>query len=103
MIRRRNGGKLIRGHEPEEDVNPMAVTGNIVDAMLVLAVGMMLALVTHHGVDLAQGRSSMQELENAESIPEEQVKEVETNEGLEKKGVAYQDPETGKFYIRQEE
>ncbi|MGI6258178.1 MAG: DUF2149 domain-containing protein [Anaerovoracaceae bacterium] len=99
---RRSGSKLIRGNGADEDVSPMEGTANIVDIMLVLAVGMMLALVMNYKVDL-NPEASMRELENAETLSEDEVKEVESNKGLQEKGVVYMDPETGKYYIREGE
>lgn len=98
---RRSGSRLMGRSTTEEDVSPMESTTNIVDIMLVLAVGMMLALVMNYKVDL-NPEASMRELENAEKLPEDQVKKVESNQGLQEKGVVYMDPDTGKYYIREE-
>lgn len=102
MLRRKRGG-LGRYVEAEnEDINPMDGMGNLSDAMLVLAVGMMLAMLTHWNVDITQP-GAVEELENTQTLSEEEVQEVEANESLEELGVVYQDPDTGKFYVRVEE
>ena len=96
---RRNGKNLWQNEEPGEDVNPMEGTGNLADAMLVLAVGMMLAVVINWKVDFST-QSKVQELKQAQELTDDQVKQVESNDALKEKGVVYEDPETGKLYIR---
>lgn len=100
MIRRKTGGRLRRQFHREEDVNPMEGTSNLADAMLVLAVGIMLALIMNWNVDLTDV-VDMEELD-AESLSEEEVEAVEQDQALQEKGVVYQDPDTGKYYIKVE-
>lgn len=101
MIRRKKGGRLQRQRHVEEDINPMDGTSNLADAMLVLAVGMMLALIMNWNVDLTTV-IDVEELD-ANSLSEEEVQEVEQDQALMEKGVVYQDPATGKYYIKVEE
>lgn len=98
-MRRKKGGRLSGYMEMEETGNPMDYMGNLADAMLVLAVGMMLALITNWNVDISQP-TALQELEDAHTLSEEEMQEVEANDGLEQMGVVYQDPVTGKFFVR---
>lgn len=101
MIKRKNGGRVSRyRHEASEDVNPMDSTGNLADAMLVLAVEIMLALIMNWNVDLSQ----FVDLDdvNTSDLSEEQVDEVEEDKALQEKGMVYQDPATGKYYIKVE-
>lgn len=65
MIRRKRGGRLDRSDGYEEDINPMEGTGNLADAMLVLALGMMIAVIMSWSVDFSTPSSSMKELNNA--------------------------------------
>ena len=51
MKRRRRRGERFS----EESVDPMNYVSNLSDAMLVLAVGMMLALIVHWNVDISTG------------------------------------------------
>lgn len=51
-IRNRRNRRFSGAFLDEEDVNPMDYVSNLSDAMLVLAVGMMLALVVAWNVDL---------------------------------------------------
>ena len=54
MKRRRRRGERFS----EESVDPMNYVSNLSDAMLVLAVGMMLALIVHWNVDISTGGRS---------------------------------------------
>ena len=104
-----------------ESVDPMHYLSNLSDAMLVLAVGMMLALIVHWNVDISTGGRSdnlsgdtvAAEGEGGQSIidrdsavtftpePLEQMDatEGESDEGMEKLGEVYYDAATGKYYI----
>lgn len=104
-----------------ESVDPMHYLSNLSDAMLVLAVGMMLALIVHWNVDIStgghsdnvNGSSVAAEGESGKSIidrdsavtftPEQleqmDATESESDEGMEKLGEVYYDAATGKYYI----
>lgn len=101
MLRRFGGGRLSASQKTQEDVNPMLGMSNLVDAMLILAVGIMLALIMHWNVDVATVQD-VEELNNAENLNDNQVEKIENNQGLQEKGVVYQDPETGKYYVKVE-
>ena len=53
------------------DVNPMTYMGNLSDAMLVLAVGIMLALVMAYNVQLDQSVEATDAEQRAEELQEE--------------------------------
>lgn len=101
MIRRKHGGRFSGYRRPEEDANPMESTGNLTDVMLVLAVGMMLAVVINWNVKLDR-LIDVNEID-ANTLDDKQVEEVEGDNALQEKGLVYQDPETGKYYIKVEE
>ena len=91
----------------EAEVNPMDGVANLADAMLVLAVGIMLALILNWNVDISavRGDTSL-ETEEALSFTEEDMTQTEALEGqgeLEKLGAVYYDPATGLYYIIEEE
>ena len=91
----------------EAEVNPMDGVANLADAMLVLAVGIMLALILNWNVDISavRGETSL-ETEEALSFTEEDMTQTEALEGqgeLEKLGAVYYDPATGLYYIIEEE
>lgn len=99
----------------EGDINPMDGVANLADVMLCLAVGIMLALITHWNVDInvsgATGTPGAPGAENATEIAEDQLNKVdqdkvninEHGEGYEHMGQVYKDPETGQIYIVTEE
>lgn len=100
-----------------EDVNPMNYLSNLSDVMLILAVGIMLALVVHWNVDItasggqAQGNtgengSVLVDKDHAVTMTGEELARLQEQSGvtgggesLEKRGEVYYDAETGTYYI----
>ena len=104
-----------------ESVDPMHYLSNLSDAMLVLAVGMMLALIVHWNVDIStggrsdnlsgdtvaaegEGGQSIIDRDSAVTFTPEQLEQMdategESDEGMEKLGEVYYDAATGKYYI----
>ena len=104
--RRRRGDRF-----SEESVDPMNYVSNLSDAMLVLAVGMMLALIVHWNVDIStggrssenvgetvaaegQGGQSAIDRDDALSFTPEELEQMdstegETDEGMEKLGEVF--------------
>ena len=92
----------------ETTVNPMDGLGNLADAMLVLAVGIMLALILNWKVDItAVGTQSSKQAEQVDqteqqiaidendlSDSEEQIDESD----MQRIGELYYDEETGTYY-----
>jgi hypothetical protein len=91
----------------DEDVNPMNYVSNLSDVMLILATGIMLALIIHWQIDVDATSSEEttqteeegsvdvtttftdDDLENSQDVPD----------SLEKLGAVYYDAETGTYYI----
>lgn len=105
-----------------ESVDPMQYLSNLSDAMLVLAVGMMLALIVHWNVDISTSGGVMSDSgisyaaegdggnadidkDNALHFSEDELAQMETQdiedsgEGMEKLGEVYYDAATGQYYI----
>ncbi|MGI6452340.1 MAG: DUF2149 domain-containing protein [Syntrophomonadaceae bacterium] len=86
----------------EED-NPLEGAINIVDAMLVFACGLMLALAIHWNVDLGLGqRINVKQGQEVTDAPEIRNDLIETQgEGklYQKMGTVYKDPETGQLFM----
>ncbi len=87
------------------DFDPMASVANVVDAMLVLCVGLLVALVAYWNLDMAE----MQEILMDEEVTEVE-EDIETMDQIAEGGTAYtelgtvyQDPATGKMYMLSEE
>ncbi|MDO4841306.1 MAG: DUF2149 domain-containing protein [Phoenicibacter congonensis] len=105
MIRRRNATFSSRNFsfEADDDVNPMETVANLSDVMLVFAVALMLAIVTHWGVDISSNLTTF-DSEDMEAIDEAQTEDVIQNStsGYEELGRAYKDPTTGEVYVIQD-
>ena len=99
MMRRSGAGRLHeQAEEYEEDINPMESTSSIADVMLVLAVGMMLAVVINWNVDI--NKNTVREIENPESVNSDQISDQGGQENLVEKGTVYYDESTDKYYVR---
>ena len=100
-----NGGGLRSSYRyQEDDLDPAASLSNLADCMLVLACGMMVALVVAWNIDI----TDVTEVETTEEAQE--ISNIESITGdLESGGSAYvdmgrvyQDPVTGKLYMIEE-
>lgn len=85
-----------------EDINPLEGAINIVDAMLVFACGLMLALAINWNVDLGLGQRV--DLEQGQAVDNPQIRDdlIETQgEGqlYERMGTVYKDPATGELFM----
>ena len=86
--------------ENNEDVNPMNFVSNLSDVMLILAVGIMLALIMHWNVPINVSTEEQQKEEQAVEISEEDLEGInDLPEDLQKTGEVYYDPKTGSYYI----
>ena len=110
MLRRNGSGKLSstsgNSFSQREDVNPMATVANLVDAMLVLAVGIMLALILSWNVTVSEtgeinksGSNATYEIDGLDGAV---TQEIDANTQLQEMGTVYMDPETGKYYVMAE-
>ena len=99
--------RRLRMQREEAEVNPLDGVANLSDAMLILAVGIMLALILNWNVDISAVRGdSSADTEEALTFTEEDISESEALEGegeLEKLGAVYYDPASGTYYIIEEE
>lgn len=108
----RKKGKLLgdRGFRNHEDVNPMSYMSNLSDAMLVLAVGIMLAVVVAWNVDISTtSPDSTVNMSQVEQLQEDVLEMDVTNQnsdeavsvddfGLMEYGTVYMD-EQGNLYV----
>ena len=101
----RLSGKSLRLRQSDPPVNPMDSVSNLADAMLVLAVGIMLALIINWNVDISAGTTDKTaSTEPAISFEQDDLTEsqddAKTIEGdLTEMGKVYYDQETGTYYI----
>ena len=83
-----------------ETSDPMSSVANLSDVMLVLACGLMVAIVAFWRVDLSRISNIIDRTQMQEVVDAEQVTDTgEVGGGFESMGSAYMDPETGKVYI----
>lgn len=96
MIR---GSGLRSGRRSREDVQPMQYVANLTDVMLVLACGLMAAVITFWKVDLSRTTADTDHMERID--PSEIIQETGdvASGGFTNRGVVYEDPETGDWYI----
>ncbi len=107
MLRRNGSGRLSQtegnSFTKREEVDPMATVANLVDAMLVLAVGIMLALIVSWNLNIAENGQVSDNARKEDALSdftEEDLTDTETpSENLEKQGTVYYDPETDKYYV----
>ena len=96
---RRFGGRGAVG----EDVNPSAYIVNLADCMLVLALGVIVALVSYYNVDLT-GVSKLKEEDMKPIDPQTLPEEIgEGGTYYVEAGTVYMDPNTGQLYIVESE
>ena len=96
-------GSGLRGSNLREDadVQPMQYVANLTDVMLVLACGLMAAVINFWQVDLTRIQTAIEQ-DKLDKIDAADVIESSGNVstgGLTNKGVVYEDPKTGDLYI----
>lgn len=116
--KRRKGNRFDDG----EDINPLNYVANMSDAMLILAVGIMLALIVHWNVDVSTTGGDMSgeetpmvqgddeaDISNAITFEETDMEQIDGSEnmeegdGMDKLGEVYYDAASGKYYIIEKE
>ena len=90
------------GYMGSEDVNPMNYLSNLSDVMLILAVGIMLALILHWNVEIQSDNLSAEDRSGqTASFSEDDLMGTEKMpDSAEQMGSVYYDPETGKYYYQ---
>lgn len=91
--------------EESEDLNPMNYLSNLSDVMLVLAVGIMVALILHWNVqidntDAAQSGSSQNGQDSTVTFTQDELESQENvPDDMQRMGDVYYDKESGTYYI----
>ena len=104
---RRNGSGGLRGssaNRVREDINPMATVANLVDAMLVLAVGIMLALIISWNLNVSEAGQVTEKVDKEDAVStfsdqDLEKKKEDDSSNLEKQGSVYYDPTTDQYYV----
>lgn len=92
-----------RSRSGYEDVNPLNYVSNLSDVMLILAVGIMLALILHWDVPVGQAQqdADLQEQSTVTFSENDLDDQGEMPEDAVPVGNIYYDEETGTYYIQQ--
>ena len=105
-MNRRFGSGSLSGELPREDeINPMDGVANLADVMLVLACGLMLALIINWNVDIGGNTNSAvavnkgQEVSELDGLTGSGGEALNDDTKYEKMGTVYKDPATGKLYM----
>jgi hypothetical protein len=100
--RRYRSGRL----NVDEDINPMDGLINLADIMLVLAAGLLLALIIAWNIDIAEPGSGVVAVNQGQEVSQDMqgLKDSSSDTSpdyskYEKMGVVYKDPSTGKLYM----
>ena len=97
---RRLSARSLRSRSDDAPVNPMDSISNLADAMLVLAVGIMLALIINWNVDISSaGQTADAPADPAISFEQDDLTESQSSAGMTEMGKVYYDKETGTYYI----
>lgn len=95
------------GSWDDEEASPMWGVSNMSDVMLVLAVGIMLALVANWNLDVSTGQpkevdvnmEALEEIDDYSTVDDSEFIEKVNQNGLEEMGSIYVDRNTGKMYV----
>ena len=93
----RNGSSLRGRRIDGSEVDPMASVANVADAMLVLAVAFLLALMAYWGVALPGAEKIERDM--SELSDDVSAGDVVDGSGYERAGTVYRDPQTGELYM----
>lgn len=94
----------LRHKTAETGFNPMEGAANLADCMLVLACGLMLAVIVSWNVDFGRSETLVgieqgQQLTELDGMDESSQDSFAGSEGYEEMGKVYRDPDTGKLYM----
>ena len=104
----KNSHSLINADEEDQVSNPMDGLANLADVMLVLAVGIMLALIINWNVDISttSSQTTQQQVDTQDALEftDDQIEQASDSDdpdqqNLTQLGAVYYDKETGKYYI----
>lgn len=104
-MRLNNQRGRLRVNRKRDDFSPMEGVGNMADAMLVFACGILLALIMSWNIDVSDRGEITKSPETkyeVNGMEDGEIEEVDSNKNLEEMGKVYKDPETGKYYVVEE-
>jgi hypothetical protein len=83
-----------------DEVNPMDGLFNLADVMLVFSCGLIIALIAAWNLDVSDRLNLPTEVD---SLGENSQETIQNPDALQEMGTVYMDPETGKYYILNDE
>ena len=83
----------------DDDVDPMASMGNLVDVMLVFACALIAALLAQDPELREKLKPQVQEIQRGKELPMPPERGVHGGAGLESVGKVYRDPDSGKLIM----
>lgn len=91
----------LRVQHKQDDFNPMEGLGNLADAMLVFACGLLLALIINWNVQVSETGEIEQQQDKyeIEGVDENSTQTIDGDTSLEEMGTVYKAPATGKYYV----
>lgn len=93
----------LRVRRKQEEFSPMEGVGNMADAMLVFACGILIMLIMSWNVDVTDtGKIQQSEKYEVEGINNNVTEEIGEDTNLQEMGKVYLDPDTGKYYVIEE-
>lgn len=95
----------LRVNRKTEDFSPMEGVGNMADAMLVFACGILLALIMSWNVSVSDQGEITKDPETkyeVQGMEDGKTEQVDSEKNLEELGKVYRDPDTGKYYVVEE-
>ena len=91
----------LRVQHRQDDFNPMEGLGNLADAILVFACGLLLALIINWNVQVSETGEikPQQDKYEIEGFDDNSTETIDGDTDLEEMGTVYMDPATGKYYV----
>lgn len=90
----------LRRARHSEEVNPMDGLFNLADVMLVFSCGLIIALIAAWNLDVSDRLNLPTEVQ---SVGEGSQETIQNPDALKEMGTVYMDPDTGKYYILDDE
>ncbi len=97
-----------KGRFHDEDTDPLSGLTNIMDVMLVFALGLMLALIAQHqqlqqtylsGAENSKEQIEIQKGKSLNDVPKSVGQSLQSGDGMQSLGKVYRDPQTGKLIL----
>lgn len=94
----------LRTIKNKEEINPLDGLGNLADAMLVFACGLMVALIVNWSIDVKLEKQKIdlskgRDVTGIDSIHDKIIEEDNSPDAYERMGTVYKDPKSGRLFM----